>query len=152
MNHYTELLTYLRQLALSDELVNKVTQGYFEDMDLDKMGFYPLVHIQINEASFSNGSTVSFSIQIGAMGLRDIVKTDEDKYLGDSNEVDNYNEMLAILNRMWNKMYVDFDSEDIQASENPSLTKVTYDYGKGVDGWIISFDVEMPNTTIRLCQ
>lgn len=153
MNQYTQLLYYIKSLAESDSLVNTVTKGDFELLDLDKANIFPLVHININEAGFTNGNTVKFGLQVGAFDIRDINKEIRtDKFWEQDNEVDNHNTTFAILNRMWLKMYTDFELNNITASENPTLEIQSFVRGNTLDGWILSFEVEMPNTTISLCE
>jgi len=152
MNQYTELLYYIKSLAESDSLVNTVTKGDFDLLDLDKMNIFPLVHIAIAGAGFTNGSTVNFSVQVGCFDIRDINKEIRtNKFWEQDNEVDNHNTTLAILNRMWLSMYTDFEQNNITASENPSLEIYSFVRSNTLDGWILSFDVEVPNTTINLC-
>lgn len=153
MNHYTQLLYYIKQLAEADVLVNTVTQGDFERLDLDKKNIFNLVHIFLSQAQFTNGNTVNFTVQVGAFGLRDINKeVVDDKFWLQDNEVDNLNTTLAILNRLWLKMYVDFEKNNITSSENPTLEPQVFTRGNLLDGWIMTFEVEMPNTTINLCE
>lgn len=154
LNHYSELLRYIKQLLDSDPLVNTVTQGDFDKVDLDKMNIYPLTHIYIGDGSFSNGQTINFNVSIGAMSIRDINdEVNDDKFWRNDNEVDNYNEMLAVLNRLWTKMYIDFEDADIIATENPNLLKRSQDRDKNkLEGWQLEFQVSMPNSTLSLCQ
>jgi len=63
-----------------------------------------------------------------------------------------YIKTLAILNRMWLKMYTDFEKANITASENPTLEIQTFERSNLLDGWIMTFQVEVPNTTISLCE
>jgi flagellar basal body P-ring protein FlgI len=153
MNHYTQLLYYIKQLAESDSLVNHVTQGNISEVDVDKMIVPTLVNVTVTGGSFTNGSTVNLDVEIACLAQRDInkeVRTD-DFWLQD-NEVDNMNETLAILNRLWLTMYKDFEKNNITASENPTLSPIIYGTAKILDGWVLTFTVEMPNTTISLCQ
>lgn len=153
MNQYSELLYYIKSLADADELVNTITKGDFEKLDLDKKNIFPLVHINITDGGFTNGSVVRFGVQIGAFDIRDINKEIQtDKFFEQDNEVDNHNLTFAILNRMWLQMYVDFEKNNITASENPSLEIQTFTRGNLLDGWILTFEVEVPNTTINLCD
>jgi hypothetical protein len=153
MNQYTQLLYYIKSLAESDALVNTVTKGDFDLLDLDKANIFPLVHINIVSAGFTNGNTVKFSLQIGCFDIRDINKeVRTDKFWEQDNEVDNHNETLAVLNRMWLKMYTDFELNNITASENPTLDIQSFVRSNTLDGWILNFDVEMPNVTISLCE
>ena len=153
MNQYTELLYYIKQLGEADPFVNTITQGEFDRLDLDKTNIFPLLHASITGAGFTNGQTVTFSIQIGCFNVRHVNKDiNVDKFWLNDNEVDNLNETLATLNRLWLNMYKDFAENNITSSENPTLEPVV-EYSKNLlDGWIMTFDVEMPNTEISLCQ
>ena len=156
MNQYTELLYYIKQLAEEDSFVNTVTQGEFDRLDLDKGNIFPLVHIQINSGTLTNGQVIRFNIQVGCFAVRhqynDVDnQTGIDKFWLQDNEVDNMNTTLAVLNRMWLKMYKDFEDNNIVASENPTLDPQYFTRTNLLDGWILTFDVEVPNTTLNLC-
>jgi len=89
----------------------------------------------------------------GANEFRDINKEIRtDKFWEQDNEVDNHNLTLAVLNRMWLKMYTDFEKNNITSSENPTLEIQSFVRTNLLDGWILTFEVEMPNTTISLCE
>jgi hypothetical protein len=75
-----------------------------------------------------------------------------DQYWGQDNELDNHNTTLAILNRIWGKMYKDFENKNITASENPTFELGSMEGHKLLDGAVLTFQVELPNTTINLCQ
>ena len=153
MNQYSQLLTYIKTLAESDDFVNTITKGKFEDLDLDKENIFPLCHINIYNAGFTNGQTLTFGVQIGCFDIRMINKEIRtDKFWEQDNEVDNHNETLATLNRMWLKMFNDFEKHNITASENPSLEIYTFERANLLDGWILDFTVEMPNIEINLCD
>ena len=71
LNHYSELIRYIKSLLEQDDLVNTITQGNPESMDLNKMNIYPLANIEINDASFTNGQNVVFDVVISTMNQRD---------------------------------------------------------------------------------
>tara|TARA_R110000782_G_scaffold150690_1_gene243390 strand:+ start:3880 stop:4341 length:462 start_codon:yes stop_codon:yes gene_type:complete len=151
MNQYSQLLYYIKALGESDEFINTITKG--EDIDLDKANIFPLLNIEINGGSFTNGSTLVFNVELNALDIRDVNKeVSTNKFWLNSNDVDNHNEMLAVLNRIWTKMLKDFDDNNITASESPSFIKITDENTNRLDGWALTFDVEMPNTTLRLCD
>lgn len=152
MNQYSTLLYYIKSLADADVFVNTVTQGEQDEIDLDKATIFPLLHVSITGASFTNGSTVKFNVQISCLDIRDVNKeVNTDKFWQHDNEVDNLNETLAVLNRVWLNMYRDFVENDITASENPSLIPLFEVRKNLLDGWQMDFDVEMPNNVISLC-
>jgi hypothetical protein len=153
LNQYSELLYFLKGLCEDHPLVNTVTKGKAENVDLNKTNIFPLVHITIEEARFTNGSTIIFPVTLEALAVRDINKEIvDDKFWGNDNEVDNHNETLSILNDVWTRMYRDFSERNITASENPTLTKIEFERSNILDGWGMTFDVELPNITLSLCQ
>lgn len=152
MNNYTELLTYLKILAEQDEFVSTITQGDTSDYDLDKGNLFPLINFDIINASFTNGNTIIFEVNIACCDIRDINKeTRTDKFWLQDNKVDNLNEMLAVLNRMWFKMLQDFENNNIRVEESATLDELEEWNTNLVDGWLMNFTIELPNDTISLC-
>ena len=152
MNHYTHLLQYIKTLSEQDNFVNTITQGVTEDMDLDKGNIFPILNVDIDSAGFTNGNTITFNIELACLDVRDNNKeTRTDKFWLQDNEVDNLNSMLAVLNRMWQKMLTDFQSNDIRIEESAELICLK-EWGKNtLDGWVMSFTIELPNNTLSLC-
>ena len=152
MNHYSELLYYIKGLAEADPFINHVTQGEFAEADVDKMVLPIVLNIEINSGTLPD-NIVTFDVELACMSQRDInkeVRTDD--FAKQDNEIDNFNETHAVLNRIFNKMRLDFEKSNITATENPSINKITFGTSKLLDGWLLTFTVEMPNTTINLCQ
>lgn len=151
MNGYSELLRYIKMIGQPE--VSTVTQGNFTDVDLDKQNLFPLLHVSVGDATFVSDAVVRFNIQIGCFDLRDINKeVNTDKYYSNDNEVDNLNATLAVLNRLWLEMLRDFEENDITPNATPSCQQYTESRTNLIDGWIMSFDVDVPNVTINLCQ
>lgn len=153
MNVYSELLRYLKKLGEEDIFINTITQGDFESIDIDKKNIFPLLHISIGNGSFPSHSVIRFDVQIGAFDIRDINKeVNEGKFNQNDNEQDNLNETLSVLNRMWLKMSKDFEENNITASDDPNIEIHTFSRKNLIDGWILSFQVDVPNITLSLCQ
>lgn len=151
MNQLTTLYYYLKQLAEADALVNSVSKVV--DIDLKKQQLYPLVNINIISGGFTNGSTLTFNIELACMSQRDVNKEiNVDNFWGQDNEVDNHNLAIGVLNRMWLKMYRDFEENDITSSENPTFELGSFEGAKLVDGARLTFTIEVPNTELSLCQ
>jgi hypothetical protein len=152
MNHLSELYRYFKQLADSDDLVNSVRKLNPEQMAQDKELIFPLVNIFIDAGNFTNGNVISFEVQLSAWDIRD--KNNElitDQYWGQDNEIDNHNMALGVLNRMWLEMYRNFEELNITASESPTFELGSMEGHKLLDGAVLSFTVEVPNTVISLC-
>lgn len=153
MNGYSELLRYIKQIGEIDKEVNTITQGDFTDVDINRKNIFPLLHVSIGDATFTSDAVIQFSVQIGCFDIRDINKAiNEDKYYDNDNEIDNLNSTLAVLNRIWKLMLKDFEENNITSSALPTLQQFTESNKNLLDGWIMSFDVEVPNVEINLCQ
>jgi hypothetical protein len=154
MNPYSELLYFLKGLAEANQFVNTVTKGAVDKLDLEKANIYPLVHITIEEATFTNGSTIIFDVSLECLNGRDINKevVTDDKFWSNDNEVDNHNVTMAILNDIWLRIKRDWDERNITTTDNATLQKIEFAKGNILDGWSLNFQVELPNTTITLCQ
>jgi hypothetical protein len=151
MNQLTQLYYYLKQLAEADTLVNSVMKTI--DIDLKKEVMYPLVNINIISGAFTNGQTLQFNIELACFNQRDINKEiNTDDFWGQDNEVDNHNLAIGVLNRMWLKMYTDFEENNITSSENPTFELGSFEGAKLVDGARLTFVIEVPNTELSLCQ
>ena len=150
MNQYTQLIYYIKQLADGDNYINTVTKG--DNIELDKITIFPLLHIDINNATFPSEGTISFSVELTCWAIRDINnEVSTSRLWGQDNEVDNLNETLAALNRIWRIMNRGFVEHNITASDNPTLEAGVFKGKNLLDGWQMSFDVEMPNVTLDLC-
>lgn len=149
MRNYYEVLKVIRETLEADPLVNTVTQGNIADIDLEKQNIYPLTHIQTGTATLGM-QTISFSISVFAMDIRDTKnQITTDKFDGNDNEIDNLNSMLAILNRLY-KTIANLDS-GVAISENPSCEVFTESRTNTLDGWAMTFEIEIPNTEISIC-
>lgn len=150
MNQYTELLYYIKSLGEADTYINTILKG--NTIDLNKIDIYPLLNIVIDSGSFPSNGTISFEVVLECVSIRD--KNNEvvnDKFWEQDNEVDNHNETLASLNRIWAIMNKDFTENNITASDVPTLEKITGEKMDVLDGWSMSFTVTMPNVTLSLC-
>ena len=152
MNQYTQLLYYIKSLADADGFVNTVTKNGSIDLDLFKGNLFPIFDVVITQSSFPSPGVISFTVQFICVDLRDINKEVlNEKFWENDNEVDNLNETLATLNRVWVRMNRDFDDKDITASDNPTLDTLEGAGANIYDGWIITTEIQMPNTTLNLC-
>jgi hypothetical protein len=153
MNQLTQLYNYIKTLAEADPFINTILKVDFNDIDLKKEIIFPLLNVRIITGSFTTGQTINLNVQIGVFDIRDInkeIKTDI--FWEQDNEVDNHNMGIAVLNRLWTNMLRDFADNNITASENPSFELGFFERAKLLDGVILTFDVEVPNTTMSLCQ
>jgi hypothetical protein len=154
LNHYTEILIYIKELADSDPLVNKVTQGEADKKLFDKITLFPLVHIYVGGFSFGDeAKTVIWDVTIGALKKRQ--NTNEqttDNFFLNTNEVDNFNTTSAILNRLVSRLSADLIKKKIKTSVIGNAEKMDEMYGSDKDGYVVNVSLEVPNNVINLCQ
>ena len=153
MGYFSSILNKIEEIAEADNMVNTVAMGDLSDIDLEKKNIYPLVHIDVEGASFTNGQTLNLSLVIACVNERDTNKHEEDtdKIYSNDNFVDNLDVCMDILNRIWKRFYRDFTGENLTANENPSLDPIKYDEKNVLDGWELRLDVEVPDTDLSLC-
>jgi len=152
LNHYSEILNYIKEIAEGDIYINTITQGA-QRLDLNKANIFPLLNIEITSAGFPSEGTLQFSLIVSCLSIRDINKeVMSDKFNLQDNEIDNLNETLAALSRIWKIARRGFINNNISASDNPSLDPIIFDDKNLLDGWSMSFDIEMPNTELDLCK
>ena len=152
LNQYSELLTYLKQLFESDPLVNTVTKGNIDELDLNKMDISPLVHILVTNPNFNNAQAITFDVEVTVVDVVDVNKeVNTDKFWENDNEVDVLNETLAIINRAYSILLRDFQDKNITAIQNAVAQEVEETKNKMI-GWTLPFQVIMPNDKISLCQ
>ena len=154
MNHYTEILSYIKQLADSDPLVNTVSQGEADKKLFDKVTMFPLVHIYVGGFTYGeNYKSLVWEVIIGALKQRE--NTNEqtsDNFYFNTNEVDNFNETSAIINRLVSRLAADLNKKKIKVITSGGSDKLDEMYGEDKDGYVVSLSIEVPNDTINLCQ
>lgn len=149
MRSYYELLRVLRSAAESDQLVNTITQGDISEIDIDKKNIYPLVHIVVGDATIT-AQTITFSVTIFVMDIRDEnPEPRDDKFVGNDNEIDNLNTTLAIGNRIYKEL-LQQDPDGFAIGEATAEPFFEARENK-LDGWALTFDVEIDNVEISLC-
>lgn len=151
MNQYSEILNYIIALAQKDSFINTTTQGEASDALLDKNSIYPAFSIDISSGSFT-GSTIIFNVMLTCVQQRDInSEIVNDKIYNNDNEVDNLNETLASLNRIWSIMHSDIYHKNITSNE-ATFDRILDENKDGLDGWSLSFDIEIGNTDLSICE
>ena len=144
MNAYTQLLNYIKLLGDADTFVNTITKTGGADLDTYKGNLFPILDIFVTGGSFPSNSLIRYTVELTCINLRDINKeVVNDKFWSQDNEVDNMNETQAVLSRIWLNM--------VTASENPTLDPIISEGTNIHDGWRLTFEVDVPNTTISLC-
>jgi len=153
MNIYSKLLQTIKTIAEQDDSVNTVTNNGRIDLDINKTDLFPIVDVFVTGATFPSDAVIRLTIELVCVDLRDTNnEVTSDKFWNQDNEVDNLGETLMVINRIWKKLYKDFEDTNVTASESPALVPIEGD-GKDVyDGWSITFDVDVPSVEMSLCD
>jgi len=151
MNAYTQLLRHIKETAEQDPYITTILSRLPEDFDWEKGNIFPILNISALAGTFTSTSTIQFDVTITCVDKRDINKEDiNDKFWGNDNEVDNHNATLSHISHLWVKLNRDYSAENITASPTPDLTQIEFEGMNLVDGWSITFQVEMP-MNVSLC-
>lgn len=151
MNAYTQLLRHIKQVAESDPYITTILHRLPEDFDWEKGNIFPILNISALAGTFSSTSTIQFDITLTCVDKRDINNQDvNDKFWSNDNEVDNHNATLSHLSNLWLQLNRDYSRQNITASDTPTLEQIEFEGMNLVDGWSITFQVEMP-MDVSLC-
>jgi len=153
MNAYTQLLRHIKETAEADHYITTILSRLPEDFDWEKGNIFPIFNVSILSAEFTSTSTIKFPVTLTCVDKRDINNEDvNDKFWSNDNEVDNHNATLSALSSIWIRLNRDYRKNNITASDNPSLSQIEFEGMNLMDGWSLSFDVEMPMEGISLCS
>ncbi len=94
MNTLYKLSEKIKTELESNALINTVTYGDIEDIDLNKQTIYPLAHVNLTDAVIRS-SSVEVNVSILLMDIVDVSKTKDITYFGNDNEHDVLNSMLS---------------------------------------------------------
>jgi hypothetical protein len=146
MTGYYNLLDKLKTHFDSDPIVNTVTQGDIFKVDLSKQTIFPLVHIMVNNCTFS-GNTITWNISLIAMDIVDLSKSaTTDIFLGNDNEIDVLNTQNAVLNRAYEIIRHGSLAYDLFMVEGTATAEpFTERFENYMAGWTMTFDIVTPN-------
>lgn len=152
MNEFYLVFNYIKESLEQTGLVNTITHGVVNDIDLEKKNIFPLSHVAVTGSQIDNG-LVYFNFTIWCLDIRNISKeVSTDKFFKNDNEIDNLNTTFAILNKMLTKMKIQRNDLDIELQQATSPTPVQYDFTNILDGWSVDIQLSIPNNKIQVCN
>jgi hypothetical protein len=141
MTSYYDILKILKTEIELTELVNTITQGDIDGIDINKQNLYPLAHVVINSSTFQS-ATITFNVTILAMDILDVSKQETtDQFRGNDNEIDILNAMLTLQNRVFEKFRREYPLIQVDTASN---TPFVMRYANGLAGWEMTFDISIP--------
>jgi hypothetical protein len=148
MNEFYKIIEFLKLTIDSNPLVNTITHGTPDLIDIDKKNIYPLVHLNVTQSQVLNGY-VSFDIEITSLDIRNVVKSNvRDKFLGNDNELDNLNTCHAILNHLITKLKLQYNDFDVELLNEPNLIPMLLQFSNQLDGWQTTLTLGIKNEVI----
>lgn len=141
---------FIKGSLLEDVNVNTVTYGDISRVDLDKQTIYPLSHINIVSA-IPEEQAIVFTVSVISMDIVDVSKEDtEDKFIRNDNEHDVLNTQCAVLTKLLSKIRNFRNINEFEIIGDGSLEPFTDRFENDVAGWVLTFDIAIPND-IYLC-
>lgn len=146
MKGFYNLTTKLKETLEAEPFVNTVTSGSLDDVDLNKQNIFPLAHIIVNSVSIGE-RVLTCNVSMLAMDIVDIsIDETTDKFVGNDNEQDVLNTMLALSTRVVNLMqrgtlYTDLYQIEGDVSCEPFVDR----FENKLAGWTSTFDVLIQN-------
>lgn len=135
---YALVYTKLKETLNNNPLVNLVSEGLTDEIDLGKQTIFPLAHIVINSATFIDNA-VEFQIDIYCM---DIVDISDD---GVDNKIDVMNTQYNILLRLYEDLRRGNLWDDKLEISSMNVTAFEQAYENYLAGWSASISVLIPN-------
>ncbi len=135
---YALVYTKLKETLNNNPLVNLVSEGLTDEIDLKKQTIFPLAHIVINSATFIDNA-VEFQIDLYCM---DIVDISDD---GVDNKIDVMNTQYNILLRLYEDLRRGNLWDDKLEISTMNITAFEQAYENYLAGWSASISVLIPN-------
>jgi hypothetical protein len=152
MNTYYELIQYLKNLFESDNRVNNVVTGDFEQWAKD---MFLLVHIDVTDSPYIEANTTAlsrFNITINVLDIRDVNKQDiKDRFWFNDTRHDSWNDTYSVMKLARDKCIKDYLRNDITLVSSTGAERITYAYMNGLDGWSETWTVDVPDNFTAVC-
>ena len=143
MRAYHKAIDTFYDLLINDPEIKTVTKSNVRNalMDIDKNNAFPMAHINVVQANFTN-AIINFTVAVFAMDLRgDMAMPLRDKWQENDRENDNLDRMLYVQHRLWQKLRVLDGTLTVTSTEDPE--PFTESGNNVVDGWIMVFNVSV---------
>jgi len=152
MTEFYDVIQLVKDRLSANPMVHTVIFALSEASDLQKKNIYPLCYINPIQAPYTNGTTVIFELQIGALTQRDMRKEETTtKFEGNDNALYNLNTTFFILNDLMTYLKLQNNEFDIELTGVSAATPLFMSGLNTLDGWSINISLEMANGNIEVC-
>lgn len=143
----------VRNNIQSNGITNKITFGDLLEVDLDKTTMFPLAHMTIGTATFSD-SIISIPLNILFIDIVDVNKelTDDDIFYGNDNLQDVLNTQFQAANILQSNLRRgSLFKELYQVTDEVTAQPFLDDFENQLAGWSVDIRVILPNNEIDVC-
>lgn len=154
MTGYYDILEKLRVSLEANPSINTITTGDLLEVDLSKQTIFPLSHIIVQNATFSD-NIITFNLNVLFMDVVDFNKDDpkaDIPFRGNNNEQDVHNTMLQVANKLWSDLSRgDLYTDKYQVQGTPSVEPFVERFDNQLAGWDLTLSIAIPNSEISVC-
>lgn len=152
------ILEKVNEYLSAHPLINNVSFGDIDDIDLRKQTIFPLAHVIVRDAQFQGQyfNTVVFTLDILVMDIVDVdkndIRTEADPFYGQDNLQDVLNSTLVVLNSLTQDLVKgDLYTEMYQIDGVPSCVPFLDRFENKLAGWLMTLTIKTANTEISVC-
>lgn len=158
MRNFYLVLEKVNEYLSAHPLINNVSFGDIDDIDLRKQTIFPLAHVIVRDAQFQGQyfNTVVFTLDILVMDIVDVdkndIRTEVDPFYGQDNLQDVLNSTLVVLNSLTQDLVKgDLYTEMYQIDGVPSCVPFLDRFENKLAGWLMTLTIKTANTEISVC-
>ena len=152
------VLEKVNEYLSAHPLINNVSFGDIDDIDLRKQTIFPLAHVIVRDAQFQGQyfNTVVFTLDILVMDIVDVdkndIRTEVDPFYGQDNLQDVLNSTLVVLNSLTQELVKgDLYTELYQIDAPPSCVPFLDRFENKLAGWLMTLTIKTANNEITVC-
>ena len=150
MNTLYRLSEKIKTELQSNALINTVSYGDIEDIDLNKQTIFPLAHVNLTNAVIRS-SSVEVNVSILLMDIVDISKSEDVDYFGNDNEHDVLKSMLAAATKTVQELHRGSSyAEGFHLEDDANCEFFTDRFENKLAGVSLTFNVNIQNSA-TLC-
>ena len=150
---YFKLINGIKDMLRSDSRVITITEGDVDDLDAYRQNIPVLAHIVVSSGTVEENLNI-YSVVVSVL---DIVTENnnitEEKFLGNSNLQEVYNNTDNIIRRFYMKFNKQATEDGLYIDGSPSFDKVLDSETQNrLAGWDLTFNVGVPDLNIDSCE
>ncbi len=150
---YLKLITGIKTVLDEDSRIKTITEGEIDDFDQYKQNIFAIAHIVVNSSDMQDNLDL-WQVDIDIVDyVTENNNITVDKFKGNSNRQEVYNDMANVCRRVFLKLRKFSFGDKIYVQDGATREKIVqFANDNRLVGWTVSFQVEVPDLTIDICQ